>query len=90
MNLNATPHNNHIAPETPPKLLTRHEAAHALSSCLRTVDEAIASGDLEIIRIGRSVRIRPSALEDFIEARATRRDPMHEARMASKRRGGNQ
>jgi len=56
-------------------LLTRQDAALALSTCLRTVDEAIASGDIEIVRIGRSVRIRPSALELFIEARTTRRNP---------------
>ena len=56
-------------------LLTRQDAALALATCLRTVDEAIASGDLEIVAIGRSVRIRPSALESFIEARITRRNP---------------
>lgn len=56
-------------------LLTRQDAAVALATCLRTVDEAIASGDIEIVVIGRSVRIRPSALELFIEARATRRNP---------------
>lgn len=56
-------------------LLTRQDTALALATCLRTVDEFIASGDLEIVRIGRSVRIRPSALDAFIEARATRRNP---------------
>lgn len=54
-------------PTTP--LLTRQDVAHHLSSCLRTVDEAIASGQIEIVKIGRSVRIRPSALERFIDFR---------------------
>jgi len=56
-------------------LLTRQDAAIALATCLRTVDEAIASGNIEIVRIGRSVRIRPSALESFIDARTTRVNP---------------
>ena len=56
-------------------LLTRQEVARSLSTCLRTVDDAIASGALEIVRIGRSVRIRPSALEEFIEVRVTRCNP---------------
>jgi excisionase family DNA binding protein len=69
---------------TPPatSLLTRQDAALALSTCLRTVDEAIASGDIEIVRIGRSVRIRPSALELFIEARTTRRNPRRSGKPA--------
>lgn len=50
-------------------LLTRQDVATALTTSLRTVDEAIASGDLEIVKIGRSVRVRASALEAFIEAR---------------------
>ena len=65
-------------------LLTRQDAALALSTCLRTVDEAIASGDIEIVRIGRSVRIRPSALELFIEARTTRRNPRRSSNKAAK------
>lgn len=57
------------------KLLTRPQAADILATCLRTLDAAIASGDIEVIRIGRSIRIRPSAIELFIEARATRCKP---------------
>ena len=56
-------------------LLTRFDAADLTATCLRTIDEAIAAGDLEIVRIGRSVRIRPIALERFIEARTTRCNP---------------
>lgn len=66
-------------------LLTRQDAALALSTCLRTVDEAIASGDLEIVKIGRAVRIKPSALELFIEVRTTRRNPRTAARKSAKR-----
>jgi excisionase family DNA binding protein len=66
-------------------LLLRQDAANIMSQCLRSVDEAIASGDLEIVRIGRSVRIRPSALEAFIEARTTRRNPRRAAHKAAKK-----
>jgi excisionase family DNA binding protein len=68
-----------------PPLLTRQDAAKALASCLRTVDEAIASGAIEIVHIGRSVRIQASALERFIEARTTRRNPRRAARKATKK-----
>ncbi|MEI7912480.1 MAG: helix-turn-helix domain-containing protein [Verrucomicrobiota bacterium] len=67
-------------------LLTRHEAARQLATCLRTVDEAIAKGDIEVIKIGRSVRIRPSALELFIEARAIRINPRRTVRKAMARK----
>ncbi|MEI7956941.1 MAG: helix-turn-helix domain-containing protein [Verrucomicrobiota bacterium] len=67
-------------------LLTRHEASRQLATCLRTVDEAIAKGDIEVIKIGRSVRIRPSALELFIEARAIRINPRRAARKATARK----
>ncbi len=60
---------------TDTSLLTRQDFARAVSTCLRTVDDAIASGDIEIVRIGRSVGIRPSALDEFIEARTTRCNP---------------
>jgi excisionase family DNA binding protein len=53
-------------------LLTREEAAEALSQSVRTLDYLIASGELPAVRIGRSVRIRPSAIEYFIEARESR------------------
>ncbi len=56
-----------------------------MSKCLRSIDEAIASGDLEIVVIGRSVRIRPSALEAYIEARSTRRNPRRVVRKTTKK-----
>lgn len=51
------------------QLLTRHEAAQSLSVSLRMVDDLVKRGDLAAVRIGRSVRIRPSAIENFVEAR---------------------
>lgn len=66
-------------------LLTRQDSALALSICLRSVDEAIASGELEIVKIGRAVRIKPSSLELFIEVRTTRRNPRSAARKSAKR-----
>ena len=53
-------------------LLNRPEAKAILGVSLRTVDELISSGDLPVVRLGRSVRIRPSAIEYLIEARETR------------------
>jgi excisionase family DNA binding protein len=53
-------------------LLTRQETADSLRQSVRKVDMLIESGELPAVRIGRSVRIRPSAIEYFIEARETR------------------
>ena len=50
------------------QLLTRHEAAHSLSLSLRTIDELVKRGDLKAAKIGRSIRIRPAAIESFLEA----------------------
>ena len=65
-------------------LLTRYDAAARIATCVRTIDEAIATGDLEIVRIGRSVRIRPIALERFIAARITRCNPRRARKSARK------
>lgn len=54
------------------QLLTRREAAECLRQSVRMVDMLIASGELPAVRIGRSVRIRPSAIEYFISARESR------------------
>jgi excisionase family DNA binding protein len=53
-------------------LLTRLDAAGILNVSLRTIDEKIASGDIPVVRIGRSVRIRPETLELFVNANETR------------------
>lgn len=36
------------------------------------IDMLIASGELPAVRIGRSVRVRPSSIDYFIEARESR------------------
>jgi excisionase family DNA binding protein len=56
-------------------LRTRQQAADFLGISLRTIDSLIASGELPCVPIKRSVRIRPSALEEFIESLETRRNP---------------
>ena len=56
-------------------LLTRRQAAEALGISLRSLDSLLATGDLPIVRIGASVRLRPSAIEYFCEARETRNNP---------------
>jgi excisionase family DNA binding protein len=48
-------------------LITRIEAAKLLSISVRSLDSKIASGDIPVVRIGRSVRIRPEALERFVD-----------------------
>jgi len=53
-------------------LLTRQESAERLNQSVRTIDNLIAAGELQVVRIGRSIRIRPSAIEYFIEARESR------------------
>lgn len=55
-------------PTSPKQLLTRHEAAHSLSLSLRTIDELVKRGELAAVKIGRSIRIRPAAIEKFLEA----------------------
>jgi excisionase family DNA binding protein len=62
-----------LAPATAAKLLlTRHEAAEMLGLSVRKIDLLVSSGDLPAVRIGRSIRIRPSALDYLIESRESR------------------
>ena len=56
-------------------LLNRKEAGTILGVSLRTIDSLISTGDLPVVRLGKAVRIRPSALEYLIEARETRTNP---------------
>jgi len=53
-------------------LLTKAEAAGWLKISTRQVDNYLASGDLPAVRLGRSVRFRPSSLKSFSEARESR------------------
>jgi excisionase family DNA binding protein len=57
--------------KTTTQLVTRHEAAAALGISVRTMDDLISKGEVPVVRVGRSVRIRPSALDYFVEARET-------------------
>jgi excisionase family DNA binding protein len=77
---NTTQHSNKQESAFSPKetqqaialLYTRPEAAAKLAISLRTLDEQMAAGNLKFCRIGRSIRFRPSALEDFIAENETR------------------
>jgi len=59
----------------PSPLLNRNQAAEFLGIGLRSLDELTANGSLKCIRIGRSVRVRPAALNEFVEANETRVAP---------------
>jgi excisionase family DNA binding protein len=50
-------------------LLTTREAAHRLSIGRSTLYELIAAGEIEVVRIGRSVRVPAVALVAFVERR---------------------
>lgn len=50
-------------------LLKRKQFADALGMAVRTVDYLIAAGEIPVVRIGKAIRIRPAALENFIAAR---------------------
>ena len=64
-------------------LLNRKDAGTLLAVSLRTIDELIQTGDLPVVRLGRSVRIRPSALDYLIEARETRANPRKARKLAT-------
>lgn len=50
------------------KLLTIQETAGRLGLHPQTVRKIVKSGRLRVARIGRSIRIRPEDLEEFIES----------------------
>jgi excisionase family DNA binding protein len=62
-----------------PLLLTIPQAAAALAVGRTTIYELIGAGDLEAVRIGRSVRIPVDALWSFVNRRATRTSPARTA-----------
>lgn len=66
------------------QLMTRIEAAEALSISLRKLDLLTESGDLQAVRIGRAVRFRRAALELFIEIHETRKNPRSKKGASSK------
>jgi len=50
-----------------PRLLTKQAAAWALSMKVRSVERLIAAGELPVVRIGRSVRVRRSDLDAYVD-----------------------
>jgi excisionase family DNA binding protein len=50
------------------QLLTVEDVADALKASETTAKRLISSGKLPSVHIGRSVRVRPSDLQKFIEA----------------------
>lgn len=70
--------------EVPERLYDRAGAAARLSISLRTLDDQCALGNIPVVRIGRAVRFRPTALDFFIEANETRLN----AKRRSAMRGG--
>ena len=56
-------------------LLTRRQAAEALAVSIRTIDELTHTGDLPCVKLGKCVRFRAAALQLFIEASESRRNP---------------
>ncbi len=61
-----------IEEKTLSRLLNAQDVAAALKMGLSTVYQLVERGELPSIRIGRSVRIRPEDLEEFIESKAQR------------------
>ena len=53
-------------------LLKAEEVAEKLSLAKSTVYKLIQSGSIQSVRIGRSVRIRPEDLEEYIEKQLVR------------------
>jgi excisionase family DNA binding protein len=54
------------------RLLTRDEAADVLNVSVRKLDALEEAGEIQAIRIGRSVRYHPEVLDRFIRRQAQR------------------
>lgn len=54
------------------ELLTRKEVARHCGICTKMVDRIIGKGDLVIVRIGRSVRVHKTALEQYLNEHSER------------------
>jgi excisionase family DNA binding protein len=55
------------ASNVPQLLLKVEEAAERLRICRSSMYKLIGSGEVESVQIGRLRRIKPSALEDYIQ-----------------------
>jgi excisionase family DNA binding protein len=62
-------------PESVKRLLTTREAAAALAMGLRSFCRLMAAGGIEIVKIGKTVRISQAAVSRFIEGREARINP---------------
>ena len=63
--------------DLPARPITRDDAATFLGVSPTTIKRLIAAGKLGAIRVGRQVRIRPEALESFMQSSA-RKNFLHE------------
>lgn len=62
-----------------PALLTVSDVAERLSVSTDTVRRYLRSGELPAVRLTRDWRVEPAALEAFVAARTTGRQPAVEA-----------
>ena len=58
----------------PERLYTRKEACVRLHCSLSTLEKLIRQGDLSIVRMGRKILIRESAIQRWIEAHEERKE----------------
>ncbi|MDR1806454.1 MAG: helix-turn-helix domain-containing protein [Propionibacteriaceae bacterium] len=60
------------SPSLDNRLSTLDQVAEDLNLCRKTLDRAIARGELRAYKIGRAVRLRPHDVDKWIENYATR------------------
>lgn len=86
--LQLCPDMKHTAPKNtaPPltALLTRPESLNILRMSLRKLEMEIAIGAIPVVRFGKSIRIRPEAIQDYIAARETIGAPKRRRAAAAK------
>jgi excisionase family DNA binding protein len=87
MNRTTTNHSDQAAdapPFMPVVLLRIEDAARALAIGRTTMYELVATGEIPVVRIGRSTRVPVTALDEFVtrrrSVRATFPSPENEAR----------
>lgn len=56
--------------QSPPLLLTVEEAAHLLNMSTRTVRRLIDVGELQVVRLNRSVRVTRSPVESMAQPKS--------------------
>lgn len=60
-------------PGAPPLLLTPEQAASALSISRTRIFELFRDGQLPVVKLGRTTRVRVSDLESFVSSLAAQR-----------------